>query len=99
MDFVNDIIQNNSIVVFSKNNCYKCDILKNFFISENIQFYNCVVDKIDDNEKTFEIIDTLKDLTNFTQYPVCFIKEEYISSLDEIKNLCTMTKDVDINDI
>ena len=99
MDFVNDIIQNNSTVVFSKNHCYKCDILKKFFISENIQFYNCVVDKIDDDEKTFEIIDTLKTLTDFTQYPVCFINKEYISSIDEIKKVCTMTKEVDINSI
>jgi glutaredoxin len=98
MDFVNDIIQNNSIVVFSKNHCYKCDILKNILKFENIQFYNCIVDELDE-EQTFDIIDTLKTLTNFTQYPVCFINKEYISSIDEIKKICTMTKDVDINDI
>ena len=98
MDFVNDIIQNNSIVVFSKNHCDKCDILKNILKFENIQFYNCIVDELDE-EQTFDIIDTLKTLTNFTQYPVCFINKEYISSIDEIKKICTMTKDVDINDI
>ena len=99
MDFVNDIIQNHSIVVFSKNHCYKCNILKQFLYSENIDFYNCVIDDFDDEDKIFDIVDTLKSLTNFSQYPVCYIDKEYIQSLDKIKKKCSLKKEVDIDSI
>lgn len=99
MDFVNDVIQNNSIVVFSKNNCYKCDKLKDFLKSESLYFYNCVIDELDDEDQTFAVIDTLKSLTKFSMYPVCFIEKQYISSIEEIKKQCTINKEVDIDSI
>ena len=99
MDFVNSIIQNNSIVVFSKKHCYKCDQLKEFLKLENVYFYNYVIDEMEDDEQIFDIIDTLKSLTNFSQYPVCFIDKEYISSFSEIKMKCVISKGVDIDSI
>lgn len=99
MDFVHDIIETNSIVIFSKKHCYKCDVLKQFLTSETIDFYNCIVDDMDCEDKIFEVIDTLKTLTNFKQYPVCFIEKEYIHSLDEIKKRCYINKEVDIDNI
>lgn len=99
MDFVNSVIQKNSIVVFSKKHCYKCDELKKFLKLENLYFYNCVIDDMEDDEDVFDIIDTLKSLTNFSQYPVCFIDKEYISSFREIQKICALNKGVDIDSI
>ena len=99
MDFVNNIIQNTSIVVFSKKHCYKCDQLKEFLILENLYFYNCTIDEFEDDEHIFDIIDTLKSLTKFSQFPVCFIDKEYISSFSEFKKKCAINKGVDIDSI
>lgn len=79
MNIVNDIINNNNFVIFSKDNCIKCKEIKKIFDEANIKYkcYNIPNDfKNLDDDEIFNIVDHLKTFNN--EYPFIFIRNEFI---------------------
>ena len=75
IDCVNNLIQNNDIVVFSKPSCIKCTEVKKELSDLGSSNYVIVdVPSMDDEYAVDSVLvnEELKSLTNSNQYPFCF---------------------------
>lgn len=82
--FVTKITQDNEIVIFSKPNCSRCDVIKLFLKAESIDFIELDVTTIEDFKDfedidSMEVVEFVKNTCNescnpMKYYPFCFYK-------------------------
>ncbi|CEI91035.1 hypothetical protein RMCBS344292_05339 [Rhizopus microsporus] len=82
--FVKDFIMQNKVTVFSRNFLPECIQAKELLNQNNIQFLDVDIEK---GDYTLEFDNSLKAKTGQHNYPMIFIKQQYIGNYNDLVNL------------
>ncbi|KAL8490660.1 hypothetical protein ACS0TY_022605 [Phlomoides rotata] len=84
MDKINDMVSENSVVIFSKSSCCMCHSIKSLFYDIGV---NPTVYEIDEIEHGQEIEAAILQLGGNTTVPAVFLGGEFEGGAKEILNL------------
>jgi glutaredoxin-related protein len=83
---IDNIIKNNTIVIFSKPNCKYCTKSYDLLNNNNMLFYKFNVGDYIDSLEFDEIYDKLQLITNKAKsYPMIFIEKEFVGGFNELQ--------------
>ncbi|KAI8824246.1 thioredoxin-like protein [Fimicolochytrium jonesii] len=83
---VEEKINNNKVVIFSKTYCPYCDKAKALFKSKNVAFDLVELDSVKDGEKLHAY---LKEKTNQSTVPNIFVSKQHVGGFSDLSELDT----------
>jgi glutaredoxin len=87
-EYIQNILNQSNIVIFSKPMCVLCDKIKKELKDTNTSFLEIDITALDEDDvDSIEVVNVLKDKTKSTSYPFCFQNQEYIELENLIKKL------------
>lgn len=98
IDFIENTLKANSVVIFSKPGCSLCNKIKKELHDSRTDYKEIDVSRLDDEYSIegLEVVDILKSITKSNQFPFCFKDTEYHSVDDLIKKLIVFNNELDI---
>jgi glutaredoxin len=82
---IESIINNNNIVILSKDNCKFCDKSYNLLNNKNIKYFKFNISLYIDDELFDSIYDQIMSITNNAKsYPMIFIEKKYIGGFNQL---------------